>query len=148
MGFAILDLLPGNGTSATVVGQLNTNSTMVPAWLAGFDHSLSNGIHSLGAGFTVLVVAIEMAVGLGALTKGRSRIVSIALGIALAGVYWAAGQNFGQLFGGQATDPSTGPLLMFLGVAALGVEGGFDSFTPREWFRLRGDLSARLSTIA
>jgi hypothetical protein len=119
IGFAVLDVLPGNSTSSTVASHLRTDASSVPAWLGGFDLWLARGVHYLGSGVGVLLVSAELAIGLLSLTRGKLRPVAMWSGIALAALYWAAGQSFGQLFSGQATDPSTGPLLMLLGLVAL-----------------------------
>lgn len=119
IGFAILDLLPGNDKSSTLTADLTTQASSVPSWLAGFDRWLAGGVHHLGPGIGVLLIAAELAIGLLSLTRGRLRPVAIWSGIVLAALYWTAGQSFGQLFSGQATDPSTGPLLMLLGLVTL-----------------------------
>lgn len=119
IGFAGLNLLPGNSAPSTIAGELTANASMAPGWLASFDRWIGSGALAMGRGSGVLVVGVEVAVGLAAWQPGRLRRPAIWTGIVLAGVYWAAGQTFGQLFSGQATDPNTGPLLMLLGLAAL-----------------------------
>jgi hypothetical protein len=121
IGFAVLDLLPGNGTSSAVANDLTAQASSVPSWLSGFDRWLARGAHGLGPCVVILLVTAEFAIGLLSLRRGRLRSGAIWSGIVLATLYWAAGQSFGQLFGGQATDPSTGPLLIVLGMVALGV---------------------------
>ncbi len=120
IGYAVLDLLPGNGASPTVAGDLTTGAATVPQWLGVFDRRLASGVHGLGSAYAVLLVAAELTIGILSLTRGSLRPVAYWSGIGLAALYWAAGQSFGQLFSGQATDPSTGPLVMLLGLAALG----------------------------
>jgi hypothetical protein len=68
----------------------------------------------------VLVVAAEYLIGIGALAR-RTRMPAAALGLALAVVFWVFGQQFGQLFSGQATDPNTGPVLALMAIALLAV---------------------------
>jgi hypothetical protein len=119
IGFAVLDLLPGNATSSALAVDLTTEATGVPSWLSGFDRWLAGGVHNLGPGIALLLVGTELAIGLLSLGRGPIRSLAIWSGITLAALYWAAGQSFGQLFDGQATDPSTGPLLMLFGLAAL-----------------------------
>lgn len=119
-GAAVLDLLPGNRPASAFPAQLYSNASSVPGWLATIDRWLGSGIHALGGSATPLVVGIELAIGLGSLGRRPIRTVAIGSGIVLAAVYWAAGQSFGMLFSGQATDPNAGPLVMIIGVAALG----------------------------
>jgi hypothetical protein len=59
------------------------------------------------------------AVGLAALVPGRARAFAAAGGTVLALVFWLVGQNLGELYSGQSTDPNTGPLLVLLAVAIL-----------------------------
>ena len=119
IGFAVLNILPGNSPVSTIDDQLATNGSMAPAWLASFDGWVGTGVHSVGKGAGVLVVGLELAIGLAAWQHGRLHRPAIWTGIVLTGVYWAAGQSFGELFSGQATDPNTGPLLVLIGLAAL-----------------------------
>ncbi len=119
LGFAALELLHANGSPGRVGAELTTNAFTVPSWLGGFDRWTASGVHTLGNGTTALLVAAELAIGLLALSRGIGRSAAIWGGIALAALYWAAGQSFGQLLGGHATDPSTGPLLMLVGATAL-----------------------------
>ena len=120
IGFALLNLVPGNSAGSTVGDELAGNASSVPTWLGHLDHWLANGAQVLGRGTGVLLVGAELAIGLLVLAGGPFRSPATWAGIALTGLYWAAGQSFGQLFSGQATDPSTGPLLMLIGLAALG----------------------------
>ena len=120
IGFAILNLLPGNISPSTTVDQLQANASTVPHWLGSIDGWLAGEVRGLGAGATVLLVGIELAIGVLVLGRGRLRTVALVSGIAVTMLFWAVGQSFGQLLGGQATDPSTGPLMVVLGVVALG----------------------------
>jgi hypothetical protein len=120
VGYAVLNLLPANISPSTLGSQLNANATTVPSWLGAFDRWLARDVHAVGAGATVMLVTIELAVGLLVLGDGRLKTPAIWTGVGLAALYWAAGQSFGQLFSGQATDPSTGPLLILLGLVGVG----------------------------
>ncbi len=120
VGAAVLDLLPGNRPSSTFGSQLAANASAVPRWLGRIDDGVRHGVHGLGATATIVVVGLEVAIGLVALTRKPASSVAISAGVVLAALYWAVGQSFGQLFGGQATDPNTGPLLILVGLAALG----------------------------
>jgi hypothetical protein len=65
-----------------------------------------------------VVVAAEYLIGVGALWR-RTATPAVCLGLALALVFWAFGQHFGQLFSGQATDPNSGPALALMAIALL-----------------------------
>lgn len=121
---AVLNLLPGNSAASTIGGELAMNRSMSPGWLATFDGWIGSGVHGMGRGAGVLIVGVELAIGLAAWQQGRLRRPAIWTGIVLTGVYWAAGQSFGALFSGQSTDPSTGPLVMLIGLAALSTTPG------------------------
>jgi hypothetical protein len=41
----------------------------------------------------------------------------VVLAVAVALIIWVAGEDFGGIFAGSATDPNTGPLLILLAVA-------------------------------
>lgn len=119
--FVVLNLLPTNVSWRTVSTQLTTNASMVPGILAAIDRGVASLVRGGSNGAVVLIVALELAIGLLVLRGGVLRTVALWAGVAMAGLYWGAGQSFGQLFSGQATDPNSGPLLILLGLAALGV---------------------------
>ena len=131
LGYAVLSLLPGNGSSSAIEGQLSSSASTVSPWLADLDHWVADAVHGAGAGSGVLLVAAQLSIGLLALGSGRLQRAALWSGMALALAYWAGGQSFGQLFSGQATDPSTGPLLVLMGLAGLGAVAGADYRIPR-----------------
>ncbi len=120
VGFAALNLLPSNISPRTISSQLRANASTVPSWLAAIDRGVASAVHASGISAVAVTVVVELAIGLLALSQGTLRFVALSTGIAVAGLYWAVGQNFGQLFSGQATDPSTGPLVIVLALAVFG----------------------------
>ncbi len=130
VGFAALNLLPGNGSSSAVETDLSSSASTVSPWLAHLDHWMAGAVHGIGAGAGVLLVAAQVSIGLLALTPGRLHRTALWTGITLALLYWVGGQSFGQLFSGQATDPSTGPLLALVGLSGLGA-GAYSSLHAR-----------------
>jgi hypothetical protein len=119
IGFAALNLLPGNGSSA-IQSDLSSSASTVSPWLGNLDHWMADVVHGAGAGAGALLVAAQLSIGLLSLGRGRLQRAALWSGLVLALLYWAGGQSFGQLFSGQATDPSTGPLLALVGLAGLG----------------------------
>jgi hypothetical protein len=124
VGFAILNLLPANLDPSTIRGVLTTNGSSSPSWLSGIDRTVASAVHLAGPGATVFIVALELAVGILVLGSHKLRMTALLAGMSLSALYWVIGQSFGQLFSGQATDPNTGPLLILLGLAALGSSQG------------------------
>ena len=120
VGFAVLSVLPSNSSARSISSELRTNASMVPLWLAAPDRWVASAVHTAGFGAIVFTVAVESSVGLLVLAGGTLRTAALWAGMAVAVVYWAVGQSFGQLFSGQATDPCTGPLVVMIGLAALG----------------------------
>ena len=120
VGFAVLNVLPPNISFRTISSELTMNASMVPSWLAVIDRGSSSAVHTLGFGAVVITVALELAIGLLVVKGGALRTAALWAGIVVAALYWGVGQSFGQLFSGQATDPSTGPLLVIVGLTALG----------------------------
>jgi hypothetical protein len=125
-------MLPSNSSARSIITELRTNASTVPSWLAAPDHWLASAVHAAGFGTIVITVTVELAVGLLTIGGGALRTVALWTGIVVAVVYWAVGQSFGQLFSGQATDPSTGPLLVIVGLAALGATRQFAQTDARE----------------
>jgi hypothetical protein len=120
VGSGVLSVLPANASSGAVAAQLTSNASTAPSWLAAIDRGLASAVHASGPVATVLIVAVELAIGILVFTHGPMRTVALWAGMAVALVYWAVGQSFGELFSGQATDPSTGPLVVLLGLVVLG----------------------------
>jgi hypothetical protein len=132
VGFAILNLLPANISSNDIGNQLRDSASTSPRWLASIDTTLAGGVHALGPGASLVCIVGEVAIGLLVLRGGATRTWAVGIGIAVTFLFWAAGQSFGQLFSGQATDPSTGPLLMALGLVVLCAPAGRLAAVPRK----------------
>jgi hypothetical protein len=69
-----------------------------------------------GTGATVIIASFTAAftvAAVGVLVPALTRPALLA-GVIAAGVIWAAGEQFGGILTGQATDPNTGPLLILL----------------------------------
>ncbi|MEP7018492.1 MAG: hypothetical protein ABI899_10795, partial [Actinomycetota bacterium] len=51
----------------------------------------------------------------------RWQLAAAAIGSVAATAFWVLGQNGGELYSGQATDPNTGPLLVLMALALAGI---------------------------
>jgi hypothetical protein len=72
-----------------------------------------------GYWFIILLAFAQIYIGVAALLPGLWRISAIYLGIVLSLIFWIVGQDIGGLYCGLATDPSTGPLFVLMGLAIL-----------------------------
>jgi hypothetical protein len=50
----------------------------------------------------------------------REGNAAATVGAVAAATFWVLGQNIGQLYSGQATDPNTGPLIILMALALAG----------------------------
>jgi len=119
-------LLPANGSSSKLAGQLTQVAGTVPAWLGRVDDAVASVVRSSGPVGFALLVAVPLAVGLCGLGQGRIRRVAAWGGVVVALATWVVGESFGQLGSGSATDPNTGPLLVVAALALLGTVRGPD----------------------
>jgi hypothetical protein len=120
LGGALLQLLPGRDTNASLSMALSMNASGAPGWLAGLDHHLSALAPHEGVSLVLDLVVLQALVGLGILAGRRTRRAAVLGGIVLSLAFWVTGQGLGQFWSGISTDPNTAPLLMLLGVTVLG----------------------------
>jgi hypothetical protein len=121
LGGAVLQVLPGSDTNASISMSLSMNASGAPAWFAAIDSRLSALVPYSGVSIVADLVVLQALAGFGALmARRRTRLAAVAAGMGLALAYWVAGQGMGQFWSGITTDPNTAPLIVLLGVAVLG----------------------------
>jgi hypothetical protein len=123
IGGAVLRVLPGQGSSATIAAELTAGLDDAPDWLGHLQSSAAAAVLGWGTGLVLAWVVVCVAVGLGGLRPGRLRAAAAAVGIACALLFWVLGQSLGEPWTGVATDPNTGPMiiLMALGLVSVGL---------------------------
>jgi hypothetical protein len=114
IGAAVLQALPMNNTGADLEGAILAYQT--PSWLAGVETSLGHFVGRNGTTAVVVLVAVEALIGLAALYR-RTIAIAAVVGFLGALAIWVLGQDFGQLYTGQATDPNTAPLIALMAIA-------------------------------
>lgn len=111
----------GSVAAASPLGRRGSSLLWLILW-TGFAALLlqpATGVPAAGRG---LLAAAFVLIGAGILTPRTARAALIC-GVCAALIIWAAGESFGALFTGQATDPNTGPLLVLLAVAFWPLRG-------------------------
>ena len=124
LGGAALQVLPAQRGSSAIRDELGVTDG-VPAWLAAVHRSASHLLTHSDAWLYATLLALMTAIGVAGLLKRSLRTFSVITGSALATGFWVLGQNIGNLYSGQATDPNTGPLVLILGLAVLGARPAF-----------------------
>ncbi|MDP9332314.1 MAG: hypothetical protein M3Q30_03225 [Actinomycetota bacterium] len=119
VGGAAFQALPGQNTGAAVADALTGAGAGAPHWLNRLQTSVGNFASHHGLAVVVALVVVEALIGLAALHR-RSRTLAATAGFVLALAIWMTGQDLGQLYSGQATDPNTGPLIALMAVALIG----------------------------
>jgi copper(I)-binding protein len=119
IGGALLQALPGQHTADDIADSITGDD--MPGWQMGLNQAIANTVRQWGGTAVWLLLAVLVAIGLGALGGPRLRAVAGWAGAVVAVVFWMVGQGFGDLASGQATDPNTGPLLIVLALAVLAV---------------------------
>jgi len=114
VGGAIFQALPGQNTGTAVAGAIIGG----PGWLGRLDASVGRWTTHHGTFVVVALVVVEALIGLAALHR-RSRGVAVAAGFVLALAIWVVGQDLGQLYTGQATDPNSGLIIAVFAIAIL-----------------------------
>jgi len=112
-------MLPNQRGGAALRDQIDSTDG-VPGWLAGLHHSGEAILSHGGNAPSITLVAVMALVGLVGLAGRPWRMAAAAAGALAAAAFWILGQNIGQLYSGQATDPNTGPLIVLMAFALAG----------------------------
>jgi hypothetical protein len=87
-----------------------------PGWLAAMNRATAAAL-APHAGLVYVALAAAFALtGAGILLRATTR-PALVLAVILALFIWVAGEDFGGILTGQASDPNTGPLLILLAAA-------------------------------
>jgi hypothetical protein len=130
IGGALLQLLPSQRGTAALHDQLGSaNGT--PGWLTSLHHLAGTVLSHAGSVPFIALVAVMVLIGVGGLAGRRWRTAAAVAGAVVATTFWVLGQNIGQLYSGQATDPNTGPLIVLMALALVGSAASTHLFTRK-----------------
>jgi hypothetical protein len=118
VGAAVFQALPGQNTGTAVASAVTAGTSGAPAWLASLDNSVGGWAGHHGLLLVIALVAAEVLIGLGALTRW-TKTAAVSLGLAVTVAFWVMGQDLGAIYTGQATDPNSGPLIALMAIALL-----------------------------
>jgi hypothetical protein len=117
LSLAYFALTPANRAPQALNGMIAGMESGEPGWLADIDRGAAALVAHQG-----LVASIVLAVALAVIAAGvylpsPAAKATLALAIVVAVVIWVAGEDFGMILAGGATDPNSGPLLALLALA-------------------------------
>jgi len=106
--------VPWSLPSAQVLAaNIEENSQGQPGWLDAVAHVTENLARHHGVALSAALAAAQIAIGIGVLLP-RTRRPSLTAGIALSLAFWCSFQYLGGVLAGDATDPSSAPLMILL----------------------------------
>ena len=117
-GGAVFQILPGQNTGEAIRSVLGMAGSGAPSWLSSFAGSSGSVVARHGVLAVATLALVDLLVGLLAWAS-RTRRAAVAAGAFVALAYWVLGQDLGQLYSGQATDPNSGPLLILMAALLL-----------------------------
>jgi hypothetical protein len=120
VGGAVFQALPGQNNGTAIARALSGAGAGAPHWLSQLQASVAGFVTDHGVAVVVALALVEALIGFAAL-YWRSRTIAAIAGLVLALAIWVFGQDLGQLYSGQATDPNSGPLIALMAVALLGL---------------------------
>lgn len=116
-GLAALNLLPANlapdGVHDTVAGMGDGQ----PGWIAASVNGFAALSRGNGTWLTIVGTVVLVAIAIGVFLPARLQRTAVVVAIVTAAFIWLVGQGLGAYFGGEATDPNSGPLLMLIALA-------------------------------
>jgi hypothetical protein len=98
-----------------LAGDFQLGLDQEPHWLFTINETLSRFATAAGLPLVIAIAIVEAAIGLGMLTRYRRSF--LVGGMIVTVVYWAVGQQFAQIFTGDATDVGAGPLYILLALS-------------------------------
>jgi hypothetical protein len=117
MASAALWLMPANDGAGSVHDAI-ASAPSGAGWLAGVLHAAADATAGRGAGIALAMAAVSAAIAVSMLTRTAERTF-LGVAITLSLVFWVAGQGIGGILTGSATDVSTGPLVVLMGLILL-----------------------------
>jgi hypothetical protein len=92
-------------------------ATGQPGWLAAVGDRAADVVAGRGLAASIMLAVCCVAVGVGMYGSWQVVRITVVATMVIAIATWVATQALGGVFGGQGTDPGTGPLLVLLALA-------------------------------
>ena len=114
---AYFALTPANRAPQALNGMIAGMADGQPGWLAAVDRGAAALVAHQGLAASIGVAVALALIAIAVYLPARPARAGIVLAIVVAAVIWVAGQDFGMILAGGATDVNSGPLLALLALA-------------------------------
>jgi hypothetical protein len=88
-----------------------------PGWVATIEKGAAALVANQGLAASIVLAAVLTLVAVGVYLPTTTARAAVVLALVVAAVIWVAGEAFGMILAGGATDPNSGPLLALLALA-------------------------------
>jgi hypothetical protein len=114
-----MQLAAGNDSGMSFASMFADAGRDAGGWIGHIDAHLAQlQISNL---VVAAVIGVEVVIAMWALVPGRARQAAAVIGAVFGLASWLLVQGLGDLTSGEATDPNTGPLIILMALAVLGV---------------------------
>ena len=114
---AYFALQAANTTPQGMHDMISAMAAGEPGWIAAIDHGAATLLAHHGPQVSAILAVVLEIVAVGVFLPAPAARGALIVAMAVALVIWVAGENFGTIFTGSATDPNSGPLLALLAAA-------------------------------
>ena len=117
LSLAYFALAPANRAPQALNGMIAGMESGEPGWLAAIDRGAAALVAHQGLAASVVLAVALAVIAVGVYLPSPAAKTTLVLAIVAAVVIWVAGEDFGMILAGGATDPNSGPLLALLALA-------------------------------
>ena len=142
--FSYLVLQPGVRSAAAMRGTFTGLASGEPHWLATMNNATATAL-SAHAMLVSSALAVAFALTAAGILSPATLRPALALAVVLAVFIWVAGEDFGGILTGQATDPNSGLLLILLSAAFWPPHGEAAGRSRWSAAYIRGNRGGQLS---
>ena len=114
LSLAYFSLTPANRAPQALNGMIAGMESGEPGWLAAIDRGAAALVAHQGLAASIALAAALTIIAVAVYLPVPAAKAGLVLAIVAAAVIWVAGQDFGMILAGGATDPNSGPLLILL----------------------------------
>jgi hypothetical protein len=114
LSLAYFALTPANRAPQALNGMIAGMESGQPRWLAAIDRGAASLVAHQGLAASIVLAVALAVIAVGVYLPSPAAKLTLVLALVVAAVIWVAGENFGMILAGGATDPNSGPLLALL----------------------------------